>query len=168
MANILQAPILTDFLYPFLLMFFIVFAILEKTNLLGDDRKQINALIALVIGLIFVSAVFPKIVVGNLVLFLAVGLVIIFVGLMLWGFLNKGDISMNKGMTIFLSIIIVVALVLATIWATGFGGGVGLLLQNIFNFLFVSGWSGAVWTNIIVIALIIGAIAIVLKYKPAS
>ena len=73
MVNILQQPILTDFLYPFLFMFFIVFAVLEKTNLFGEGKKQLNALIALIIGLIFVSAVFPKIVVGNLILFLVVG-----------------------------------------------------------------------------------------------
>jgi len=165
MVNILQLPILTDFLYPFLLMFFIVFAILEKTNLLGEGKKQINALIALVIGLIFVSAVFPKIVVGNLMLFLAVGLVVIFIGLMLWGFINKGEVQMGKKMSIFLAIIIILSLVFAIIWATGFGGGIGTPFTNIFEFLFGSSWSGTAWTNIIVVALIIGAIAIVLKYK---
>lgn len=164
MVNILQLPILTDFLYPFLLMFFIVYAILEKTSLLGDGKQQINAGISLVIALIFVSAVFPKIVVGNLVLFLAVGLIVIFIGLMLWGFINKGDVKMTKGMVTFLAIIIVLSLVFAIIWATGFGGGIGNLLTNIFDFLFGSSWSGTAWTNIIVIALIIGAIAIVLKY----
>lgn len=168
MVNILQAPILTDFLYPFLLMFFIVFAILEKTKLLGDDKKQINALISLVVGLIFVSAVFPKIVVGNLVLFLAVGLVVIFIGLLLWGFINKGEVKMGNKMTIFMAVIIVLALVFAIIWATGVGNPLINALENIFNFLFVSSWSGTVWTNIIVVLLVIGAIAIVLRYKGAA
>jgi len=149
-------------------MFFIVFAILEKTKLLGDDKKQINALISLVVGLIFVSAVFPKIVVGNLVLFLAVGLVVIFIGLLLWGFINKGEVKMNKGMTIFMAIIIVLALVFALIWATGVANPLINAFENIFNFLFVSSWSGTVWTNIIVVLLVIGAIAIVLKSKGSA
>ena len=83
MATILQNSLLTDFLYPFLLIFFICFAVLEKAKVFGDDKKQLNAMVALVVGLIFVGAVFPKIIVANMVLFMTVGLVIIFVGLML-------------------------------------------------------------------------------------
>ena len=67
--TILQSTIVSKFILPFLLVFFIVFAILEKTKLLGDGQKQLNALLAFVIGLIFTGAVFPKEVVGNLVLF---------------------------------------------------------------------------------------------------
>jgi multisubunit Na+/H+ antiporter MnhB subunit len=57
MTTILQAPLLIDFIYPFLLIFFIVFAILEKSKLFGDEKKQLNALVALVIGLIFISII---------------------------------------------------------------------------------------------------------------
>ncbi|OYT36759.1 hypothetical protein B6U91_00410 [Candidatus Pacearchaeota archaeon ex4484_71] len=165
MVNILQKPILTDFLYPFLLIFFIVFAVLEKTNLLGSDKKQLNALISLIIGLIFVSAVFPKIVVGNLILFLSVGLVIVFIGLLLWGFVNKGEIAVDGKFKTFLVAIIIISVVFALIWATGFGGGIANLFTNLFNFLFNSSWSANVWTNFIVVVLIIGAIGIVLKYS---
>ena len=35
---------------PFVLVFTLVFAILQKTKLLGDNAKQANAIIALVIG----------------------------------------------------------------------------------------------------------------------
>ena len=107
MATILQHPVLTDFVYPFVLMFFIVFAILEKTNILGSDKKQLNAFLSLVIGLIFVSAVFPRIMVENLILFLVVGLVIIFVGLMLWGFISGQGTITGKKMKVFFAIIIV-------------------------------------------------------------
>ena len=70
--TILQHWILTKFAYPFLLMFFVVFAILEKTKVFGEGKKQLNAGVAFIVSLIFVSAVFPKIVVGNLILFLTV------------------------------------------------------------------------------------------------
>ena len=33
--TILQHPVLTSFVYPFLIVFFIVFAVLEKTKLFG-------------------------------------------------------------------------------------------------------------------------------------
>jgi len=68
MSNILQASLFTDFLYPFLLMFFIVYALLEKSKILGADQKQINAFVSLIISLIFVSVIFPVIVVNNLIL----------------------------------------------------------------------------------------------------
>src|SRR4030067_2089969 len=85
-TTFLQNWIFTKFLFPFLLVFFLVFAILEKTKLFGDGKKQLNALIAFVIGLIFVGAVYPKLVVENMILFLTVAMVIVFVVLLLWGF----------------------------------------------------------------------------------
>ena len=42
-----------DFLLPFVLVFTIVFAIMQKTKILGD-RKNFNVIIALCLGLIFV------------------------------------------------------------------------------------------------------------------
>ncbi len=42
-----------DFLLPFLLVFTIVFAVFQKTQILGD-RKNFNVIIALVLGLLFV------------------------------------------------------------------------------------------------------------------
>jgi len=49
-----------DFILPFLLVFTIVFAILEKTKILGVDKdneskRNINAVIALVLGLLIVN-----------------------------------------------------------------------------------------------------------------
>jgi len=166
MANILQQPIFTDFLYPFLLMFFLIFGILEKTKLFGADKKtQLNALVALVISLIFVSAVFPRIVVGNLMLFLAIALVVIFVGLLLWGFVSGGEAKIGgKNMAIFFGVLIFIAVLLAVIWATGFGGG----LQSIFNWLFDSKWSNSFWTNFIIIVLVIGAVVAVILGGPKA
>ena len=45
---------LTDVLLPFLLIFTLVFAVLQKTEILGDDKKNFNVIIALVLGLLFV------------------------------------------------------------------------------------------------------------------
>ena len=88
----LQIPIVSNFILPFLLAFFVLFATLEKTKLLGDGKKQLNALISAIVGLIFVGAVYPKMVVSNLILYLAVAVVAIFVILLIWGFIF-GDIK---------------------------------------------------------------------------
>ena len=42
MANLLQHPVMTDFVYPFLLVFFILFAILEKTKIFGEKAKEVK------------------------------------------------------------------------------------------------------------------------------
>ncbi|HLC52237.1 MAG TPA: hypothetical protein VJI98_03265 [Candidatus Nanoarchaeia archaeon] len=43
-----------DFILPFILVFTIVYAIMHKTKILGDDKKNFNVIIALVLGLLFV------------------------------------------------------------------------------------------------------------------
>ena len=68
-------------------------------------------------------------------------------------------------MKIFLVIIILVAIVLAIIGISGFGGGIESFFTNVFDFLFNSNWSGSFWTNILMIILIIGAILIAIGVK---
>src|SRR3989344_8866636 len=45
---------LTDVMLPFLLIFVIVYAILQKTKILGEGRKNLNVIIAVVVGLLVV------------------------------------------------------------------------------------------------------------------
>ena len=45
---------LTDVLLPFLLIFVIIFAILQKTKILGESKKNLNVVVALVVGLLVV------------------------------------------------------------------------------------------------------------------
>lgn len=157
--TILQHWIFTRFVLPFLLIFFIVFAILEKTKLLGGDKKQLNALLAFVIGLIFVSVSYPTEVASNLILFLTIGLIVLFVGLLLWGFAIGGEPKLDgTGLKWTAGIIIFVAVVIAVIWATGFDLGV-------FDWIFSQSWSASFWTNVAFIAAIAGAIAVVMKAK---
>ena len=52
--TILQNWVIAQFALPFLLIFFITFGIMEKSKLFGDNKKQLHALIAFVIGLIFI------------------------------------------------------------------------------------------------------------------
>jgi hypothetical protein len=158
METILQSEILTKFVYPFLLVFFIVFAVLEKAKILGDDKKQLNAFVAFIIGLIFVGAVFPKLVVANMILFLTVALVIMFVVLLLWGFVASGEtgLEMSKPLKVVLMVVLGIAVIIAVFWATGIGGG-------FFDLVFSSNWSNSFWTNFLFIVVIAAALAIVIK-----
>ncbi len=156
--TLLQHPVLTNFVYPFLIVFFIVFAVLEKTKLFGEEKKQLNALLAFVIGLVFVSAVFPKMVVANMILFLSVAIVIVFVVLMLWGFVfsTKEGFQMTSGMKWGLFAVVTIALIIGILWATGVSG-------KVYDFLFNQSWSEAFWTNLIFVVLIGVALAAMIK-----
>lgn len=157
----LQNWIFTKFALPFLLIFFIVFAILEKTKIFGENKKQLNALLAFVIGLIFVSVTYPKEVVGNLILFLTVGLVVLFVILLLWGFVfsdKEKGFQIEGWMKYTLWGVSGVALILAVIWATGIKSG-------LIDLLFYQNWSSVFWTNFIFIIAIAGALALILHNK---
>ena len=51
----LQNAGIFEFVLPFLLIFTLVFGILEKTNIFGKGKKNINAVVALILGLLFVT-----------------------------------------------------------------------------------------------------------------
>jgi len=53
-VRILDSWGLTDVLLPFLLYFVLIYAILQKSKILGEDKKRFNTVIALVISLLVV------------------------------------------------------------------------------------------------------------------
>jgi hypothetical protein len=155
--TILQHWIFTRFALPFLLVFFVVFALLEKTKLLGDGKKQVNALVAFIIGLIAISVAYPIDVINNLILFLTIAIIVVFVGLILWGFVSGGEAKVeNKYIKWVIGVVIVVALIWAVLWASK-------LALPFYDFLFSQEWSGTFWTNVAFIAVIAIALALVLK-----
>jgi hypothetical protein len=54
LAYYLETYGVMDFLLPFLLVFTISFAVLQKAKILGDGKKQYNVVVSLVLGLLFV------------------------------------------------------------------------------------------------------------------
>ena len=163
--TLLQHWILVNFVYPFLLIFFIAFGILEKSELFGSGRKKLNALIAFVVGLIFVAAISPKLVVGNLILFLTVAIVVMFVALLLWGFVSgKEGLKFEdapKPLKYLIGIVILVAVVLALLWALGVQG-------TFFDFLFRSSWSSEFLTNVVFIVVVIIALVVIIRGGSSS
>lgn len=154
----LQNEIFTRFIFPFLLLFFLVFALLEKTKIFGDDKKQLNALVAFVIGMIFVAFTYPTVIATNMILFLTIAIVVSFVGLLLWGFISgeAPNIKGPKWLKWVAGIVIFVAVMLALIWAMG--------IQNqTLDFLFKKNWSNTLWTNVGFVVVIAIALALILR-----
>lgn len=159
--TIFQYPIFQEFILPFLLVFTIIFAILEKTKLLGEGKKQLDAIVAFVVSLIFVTAIFPKAVVSNLILFLTISIIIVFVILLLWGFVFgeiKEGFKPAGWMKWILGVVIAVAVMFAVMWSVGLPAGVTDLFSKL-------NWSSPFLMNFVFIIVIAVALALVLRKK---
>ncbi len=163
--TIFQHFIFQEFILPFLLIFTLVFAVLDRTKLLGEDKKTLNAIIAFVVGLVFVTAIFPKVVISNLILFLTVAMIVVFVVLLLWAFIFgeiKGGFKPESWMKYILAYLIGIGIIFMVVWAIGSQTGV---LEWVFN----REWSSPFWMNLLFIVVIAIALALVLaKTKKAE
>lgn len=150
-------PIFTDYLLPFALVFTLIFAILEKTKILGDGKKQIDAIVGLVVGLILIATPFARDVVVSLMPFLAIWAVILLVFMLLYGFIGgkkDGDVLGIWWKRAFAGLLalsfVVFLLMISGYWDT------------VWSFTF-SGNGTSLWVNGLLIAIIVGAIVAVIK-----
>ena len=99
-----------------------------------------------------------------MILFLTVAIVVLFVALLLWGFV-AGEEGLKfekapKALKWFIGIVIVVAVIIALLWALGTEVTV---FETVSDFLFKSDWSKSFWTNLSFVAVIIIALVLVLR-----
>lgn len=153
------SPIFVEVLLPFVLVFVLIFAILQKTKILGDDVKQINALVALVVGLILIAFPYPREIIVMLMPFLAVFAVVLLVFMLLYGFImgkkEGGEGFLHKGWKVFFAAILLIALVAYLIYVAGFW-------DFLFNTLFGGSGSSFFWMNFLLIIIIIASLFAVL------
>ncbi|MBI2629910.1 hypothetical protein HYW76_02320 [Candidatus Pacearchaeota archaeon] len=151
--TILSSDIVVNAILPFLLVFTLIFAILQKTKILGEGKKQIDAIIALVVGLMLIAFPYPRGIIVNLMPLLAVIAVVLLVFLVLLQFAyNDKDFSMPGGLKKGLGVLVGVAIVIALVYFTG-------------AWDFISNQSAAgnnLFRNAIFIIIIIAGIALVL------
>ena len=155
-STILSSPIVMEVLLPFLLVFTVVFAILQKTSILGKGKKQIDAIVSLVVGLIVVAFGYATNVIINLMPILAVTAIVILVFMILYGMVNKeGELDLNKyirgGVGILVGIIVVVSVLVLT-------GAWGYLIE-----FYEASDSSSIIANVSFAIVIIVAIWIVVK-----
>ena len=151
--TIMSHPIFVGTILPFVLVFTIVFAILQKSKILGDGKKQIDAIVSLIFGLIVISFGNATGIILQLIPFLAVSLVIILVLLLLLGlFSAEGEFFKNFPNWLKWVLVIgsVLAVVIAVVIVTDFW-------QTLNEWLFISD-SSNLFANIIFIAIVVGAI----------
>ena len=158
---IFNNPFFTEMLLPFLLVFVVVFAILQKSKVLGNGKAQIDSMVAMVVGLILIGVEQPREIIVGLMPWMAVGVAVILVLLILYGFV-AGDLSKSpKWMRVVFGI-------LAGLFTTGvvlYVTGLGNLIMGWFS----SSGSGDIWMNVFMVLLVIGAMIVaVVSGKPSK
>jgi len=157
--GLFTSPLFSYIILPFLLVFTVVFAILEKTAILGKDKRQINAIVAFAFGLMSVGVPAAMGVIAKIIPIIAVEIVIILAFMLVFGFIGgtTKEGGLPQGLQITFGIILGIAMVATVLWATG-----------ALDFIKSQAWSGTALTTGIVVIFIIAVIAIVVTSAPAK
>lgn len=158
--TILSSPLIKDFLLPFLLVFAVAYAILQKSEILGKDKRQTDAIVALVLGLIVVAVGNVTDIITGIIPILAVGLVVLLAFFLLWGFAFKqGDFKVPGGVQWAVAAIAAIVVIVAVLYLTGGMDYVANL---------IGGSSGSWLTNVVVVAIVVVAVAVVVGFGGKS
>jgi len=153
------SPFFVSYILPFVLVFTIVFAVLQRTKLLGDNVKQINAIVGLVVGLILISFPFARNIVNQLMPFLAVVLVIFLVFILSYGFFSKKNNSQDDFLSSKLKLVFTILLGLGLIIFLLIITGVWHKIPGLISFNFSENF----WLNLLLFLVIVISIVAVLK-----
>jgi drug/metabolite transporter (DMT)-like permease len=140
---------------PFILTFVVVFAILQKSKVLGDGKVQIDAMVAAVIGFILIGFPQPRDIIVGIMPWIAVGISVILMFLILYGFV-AGDLSKAPDwMKTTFGVLAALFTVGVVLFVTGLG-------RMIWDYAMEQGDS-EIWMSLIMLALIIGVALIVVR-----
>jgi hypothetical protein len=154
--TLLSTPLVREALLPFLLIFAVTFAVLQKTKILGDGKKQIDAIVALVIGLIVITFGFATNLITSLIPFLAIAIVVILVFMILYGMVFQGgqnSFTIHKGIRITVGILAALGLLIVLLVSTGAWG-------YLYDRFLLGDASSSLVTNAIFIVVIVAAVLI--------
>lgn len=155
--TILSSPIISEGVLPFILVFTVVFAILQKSEILGKEKKQIDAMVAMVFGLVTITFARAVGIINHLLPFLAVAIIMILVFLILVALFYKDNDGKDlwlygKGVKNTMIVLAFLAVVIAGLYFTG--------AWDYLTLKFTEPGTNLV-TNIVFIAIIIGGFLIV-------
>lgn len=169
---------LFDVILPFLLVFAIVFSILEKTKILGEEKtkkdeigtpkRSLNAMVAFVSAMLVVATNKVVTTINTALPNVILLVIVIVLFLMLIGvFYKEGDFNFSethKGWVIGFSIIILIAIILIFLNSLTLANGESWLEWG-FNYA-INNISGPIVTSIIFLIVMLVAIKYIMK-KPA-
>lgn len=156
-----EDAIFTEGVLPFLLVFVLVFAILQKSKILGDGKAQIDALISLAIALILIGVETPRNYIVGIIPWLAVALVVLLVFMLIYGFV--GVVDKDKGLTLpawvrpTVAVLAVLFVVWVVLWVTG-------KWDSVWDWIF----EDSIWGNLLIFIAIALALWVALGNKSES
>jgi len=155
-----------DIILPFLLIFTIVFAVLEKTRILGSEhiggheytKKNLNSVVAFVAAFLVIASTRLVAVINDTIANVALLLVLTICFLMLIGsFYKEGEpVALFGGWRAMFMIIMFVGIILIALNAVKLDSG-DSVLATIYNYL-ISNWSSNFAASIIFLVIIIAFI----------
>ena len=150
-GGIFGSSLMRNFVLPFLLVFVLVFAILQKSKVLGDGKAQIDALVSLVIALILIVFPQPRDIIVGIMPWLAVGVAVMLVFLILYGFVAGDGWMKEKWIKIVFGILAGIFVIAVVLNVSG-------AWEDISSWF--SGSGGDLWINVLMVVVIIGAFVI--------
>lgn len=163
--TLLSHPLVVKVLLPFLLVFTVTFGVLQKSEIFGKDKKQIDSLVALAIGLLLVSLANAIDMIVQLVSFVSVALVVLLVFFLMVGMFTKAGTPDEVFSKLFKSVIGVPIIIAFFVAVFSIVGVWDYLWQNVLVF---GGDRQTLVMNVLFIAVIAGAIYAVLKGTGSS
>jgi len=155
--GIFGEPLFIEVVLPFVLMFVVIYAILQKTKILGESR-QIDSIVSFVFALIFVAVPFAAGITTKIIPVIGVFIVVILVFLLMWGFIGGQVTPVNKGIRIAAGILMLVTLIITVLWATDF-------LDEVLSW-FKLPFADKLISSLVLVVFIAAIFAIVLTSRP--
>jgi len=152
--TIFTSTILSRFIFPWVLIFTLVFAILEKTKVAGEN-KQVNAIISFAVAIIFIAVKPTRDAIGELVPFLAVFAVILLIFMILYGFVLQGEVKIEGTLKNILLAIIFTAVAIIGLKSTGLWSSIRDFIASEKGFVI----------NLFILAVMGAAVYLTLKFK---
>ena len=162
-----------DVILPFLLVFAVVFGILEKTRILGEEtiekvsypRKNLNAIVAFVMAMLVVAAIKIVAVINAALPQISLLIIVSLSFLLMIGIFMKPDNTLydklNKGWLTFLRIIMFIAVILIFLNVIPANENQSWL-EFAFDYI-VEFWSGTLVATVLLLAVVIWAIIYITK-----
>jgi hypothetical protein len=151
---IIFSSLMVEIILPFVLVISIVYAVLQKSKILGEGKNQLDAFVALSVALIAVAFKPATAIIIQLMPVLAITLVSILVFLLIYGMVFKGDYGTDKSLKIILAVIAAIVV-----------GGSLFVFTGVFDYLrdlYISEAGSGILANVLVFVVIIVAVAVVL------
>lgn len=100
-----------EYMLPFLLIFAITFAILEKTQILGTEKKNINVIVSVIISLVFITQFSLVYTLNNFLPKISLFIVVAVMALILFGIFGADTAKGFKGIGLILAGIVSIVVI---------------------------------------------------------